>query len=165
MDLTDMPALRPIADSFPLVSGFGMRLHPILQEDRMHAGIDFAAPDGADVFATADGVVEHIAGLNDSSTFGIHIILLHDSSAFFSGRYRSLYAHLSGVKVTKGQRVSQGQIIGEVGSTGRSTAAHLHYEVHLDGEPVNPLEYLPGSELPLSSDSAFADNFLHFMGR
>ncbi|MDP5171738.1 MAG: M23 family metallopeptidase [Bacteroidia bacterium] len=144
LEITDMPALRPVSDSFPLVSGFGMRKHPILNIERLHAGIDFAAPKGARVMATASGVIERISRLADSSTFGIHIVILHDSSAFFSGRYRTLYAHLSGVKVKPGDRVEQGQTIGFVGTTGRSTAAHLHYEVHLDQEALDPLDYLPG---------------------
>ncbi len=150
LQLCDMPALRPIADSFPMVSGFGLRTHPILKINRLHAGIDFAAPSGTEVLATADGLVQYVSRLADSSTFGIQILIAHDSSAYFSGRYRTRYAHLSDVRVQKGDRVIQGQVIGHVGTTGRSTAAHLHYEVHLDNEALNPMEYLPGNPWPSS---------------
>lgn len=149
LQLTDMPALRPVADSFPLVSGFGLRRHPILHHERLHAGIDFAAPRGTPVIATANGVVERVSSLADSSTFGVHVVILHDSSEVFEGRYRTLYAHLSRVKVRADDRVHSGQVIGFTGSTGRSTAAHLHYEVHLDGQPVDPADYLPGAALPM----------------
>lgn len=161
-EITDLPSVKPVDDQHPLVSGFGMRRHPILQTQKLHAGIDFAAPKGASVYAAAAGVIERISPLSDSSTFGIHVVILHDSSAFFAGRYRTLYAHLSGVSVRKGQKVTAGQMIGKVGSTGRSTAAHLHYEVHFDDQPEDPELYLEEeSEIlePYKPDTLLVEEF------
>lgn len=141
-EVTDLPEAMPVDSQYPVVSGFGMREHPILHTKKLHAGIDFAAPKGSAVYATANGTIERISPLSDSSTFGIHVVILHDSSSFFEGRYRTLYAHLSSVTVKRGQQVSEGQLIGRVGSTGRSTAAHLHYEVHFDDKAEDPEAYL-----------------------
>lgn len=114
-----------------LTSGFGMRLHPLLGYSKMHAGVDFGVPQGTPIRAAGSGVVE-VAGRHGS--FGIAVEIKHNN------RYETLYAHMSKLAagVRRGSKVNQGQIIGYVGSTGRSTGPHLHYEVHVDGRPVNP---------------------------
>ena len=99
----------------------------------MHNGTDFAASHGTDIFATADGVVTH-AGWQ--SGFGRLIKIQHDFGI------ETLYAHNSNLRVRKGQRVSRGDHIADMGSTGRSTGTHLHYEVRVGGRPVNPMIYI-----------------------
>lgn len=132
--------LRTPVDGFRISSGFGMRKHPILGYSKLHKGIDFAAPSGTPIFAAGDGVVEE-AGRKGA--YGNYVRLKH------GGTYRTAYAHLSrfakGMKV--GRRVRQGEIIGFVGSTGRSTGPHLHYEVLVSGKQINPLSVkLPTGE-------------------
>ncbi|HWA00979.1 MAG TPA: M23 family metallopeptidase [Caulobacterales bacterium] len=115
-----------------LASGFGMRLHPILGYSLIHRGTDFAAPIGTPIMAAGDGVVERAGGFG---TYGNYIRIRHGD------RYETAYAHLSrfGAGIRTGARVRQGQIIGYVGATGRSTGPHLHYEVLLNGSQVNPM--------------------------
>ena len=126
-----------------LSSKFGSRRHPVLGYTKMHRGIDFAAPRGTPVFAAGDGIVEK-AGWNGS--YGRYIRIRH------TGTYKTAYAHLSGInkKIKTGKRVSQGKIIGYVGSSGRSTGAHLHYEVLLNNQQINPMRVkLPsGKNIP-----------------
>jgi murein DD-endopeptidase MepM/ murein hydrolase activator NlpD len=110
-------------------SGFGFRLHPILGYSRMHQGADFAAPSGTPIQAAGVGTVLH-AGWHGGH--GKTVIVQHQNGL------RTLYAHMSSIAVAAGQRVAQGQSIGAVGSTGLSTGPHLHYEIHLNGRPVNP---------------------------
>ena len=114
-----------------LSSNYGMRKHPILGYDKMHKGVDFAAPTGTPIFAAGNGVVE-FAGKNGG--YGNYIRIRHDST------YKTAYAHLNGFKkgVYGGVRVKQGDVIGFVGSTGRSTGPHLHYEIIVNGKQVNP---------------------------
>lgn len=123
-------------------SGYGMRKHPILGYNRMHEGLDFAAPSGTPIMAAGDGVVEY-AGPRGS--YGHYVRIRHPN------RYHTVYAHMSGYAegVNSGDRVKQGEIIGYVGSTGRSTGPHLHYEVRYAGNPVNPkeIESPPGRKL------------------
>lgn len=115
-----------------LSSRFGRRRHPILGFTRMHRGVDFAAPRGTPIYAAGNGTVTY-AGRKGG--YGNYIRIRHN------GRYSTAYAHLKGFKrgVRKGRRVTQGQVIGYVGSTGRSTGPHLHYEVHVNGRQANPL--------------------------
>lgn len=126
-----------------LSSKYGSRRHPVLGYTKMHRGIDFAAPRGTPVFAAGDGIVEK-AGWNGS--YGRYIRIRH------TGTYKTAYAHLSGInkKIKTGKRVSQGKIIGYVGSSGRSTGAHLHYEVLLNNQQINPMRVkLPsGKNIP-----------------
>jgi murein DD-endopeptidase MepM/ murein hydrolase activator NlpD len=112
-------------------SNFGMRRHPILGYSRMHEGTDFAAPTGTPIYAAGDGTIETI-GTNGG--YGKYIRIRHN------GSYKTAYAHMSGYAtgLRQGSRVTQGQIIGFVGTTGRSTGAHLHYEVIRDGDKMNP---------------------------
>lgn len=116
-----------------LSSRFGRRRHPILGFTRMHRGVDFAAPRGTPIYAAGNGTVTY-AGRKGG--YGNYIRIRHN------GRYSTAYAHLKGIKrgVRKGRRVTQGQVIGYVGSTGRSTGPHLHYEVHVNGRQANPLK-------------------------
>ncbi|RMG66379.1 MAG: M23 family metallopeptidase [Bacteroidetes bacterium] len=134
-DIDIVPSSRPVPEGYPLGSMFGMRKHPILGVNKMHQGIDFPAPKGTPVLATATGRVRKLITEGDSSTYGTHIMLEHDEL------YCTVYAHLSGVTVVPGQIVEEGDTIGFVGSTGRSTNPHLHYEVIRDGEPVDPEDY------------------------
>ena len=123
--------MRTPIDGARLSSGFGMRKHPILGYNKMHRGTDFAAPSGTPIYAAGDGVVE-VAKWNGG--YGKYIRIRHNSS------YKTAYAHMKRFArgVTKGSRVEQGQVIGYVGTTGRSTGPHLHYEVLLNGQQVNP---------------------------
>ena len=123
-----LPSGRPLAGG-RLTSGFGMRYHPTLGGNRFHGGIDIAAPAGTPVTATSAGRVS-IAGW--SGGYGILVSIAH------GGSVETRYAHLSAVAVRPGDSVSQGQVIGYIGSTGRSTGPHLHYETRLGGRAANP---------------------------
>ncbi len=120
--------IRPV--NGPIVSGFGMRFHPILKVNRMHTGVDIAAPHGTPIKAAADGEVV-FAGYRRG--YGNTIIIDH------GGGVATLYAHCSALAVGEGTTVRQGQVIGYVGATGLATGPHLHFEVRRNGEPVNPL--------------------------
>ncbi|MFN4166061.1 MAG: M23 family metallopeptidase, partial [Ferrovibrio sp.] len=121
--------LRTPIDGARLTSGFGMRRHPILGFSLMHKGVDFGAATGTPIQAAGDGVVE-LAGWNGA--YGQYVRIKHGNG------YATAYAHMSRIGVKNGQRVRQGQIIGAVGTTGRSTGPHLHYEVMVNGKQVNP---------------------------
>ena len=114
-----------------LSSSYGMRKHPILGYNKMHKGLDFAAPTGTPIFAAGNGIVEYV-GRNGG--YGKYIRIRHDST------YKTAYAHLNSYKkgIGNGVRVKQGDIIGYVGSTGRSTGPHLHYEIIVNGQQINP---------------------------
>jgi len=136
-------------DGARLSSRFGKRKHPILGYTRMHAGADFAAPTGTPVYAAGNGSIEVIGR---QGGYGKYVRIRHNST------YKTAYAHLSAFArgMTRGKRVRQGQVIGYVGSTGRSTGPHLHYEIHRNGRKINPLglklpsgEKLKGEELAL----------------
>ncbi len=115
-----------------LSSGFGLRKHPIKGFSAIHKGVDFAAPSGTPIFAAGDGVLEKVGWING---YGKYILIRHNST------YKTAYAHLKAWArgIRRGVRVSQGQTIGYVGSTGRSTGPHLHYEILINGKQVNPL--------------------------
>ncbi|WP_193368527.1 M23 family metallopeptidase [Pelagibius marinus] len=125
--------MRTPIDGARLSSGFGMRKHPILGYSKMHRGTDFAAPRGTPIYAAGNGVVE-FAGRKGG--YGKYVRIRH------GGSYMTAYAHMKGFAkgIKKGARVKQGQVIGYVGTTGRSTGPHLHYEVMVDGKQVNPLK-------------------------
>ena len=120
-------------DGARLSSSFGMRKHPILGYNKLHKGLDFAAPTGTPIYAAGNGVIEFV-GRNGS--YGNYIRIRHNNS------YKTAYAHLSKYKkgLHKGYRVNQGDIIGYVGSTGRSTGPHLHYEIIYQGKQINPMK-------------------------
>lgn len=122
---------KPVAGS--VTSGFGMRRHPILRRTRMHNGVDFGARHGAPINAAADGIV---ISASYSSGYGNNVIIDH------GGGISTLYAHCSRMFVSAGQRVRRGQKIAAVGSTGLATGPHLHFEVRVNGKPVNPMSKL-----------------------
>lgn len=129
-----MPAIQPVANKglTRLTSGFGMRVHPIYKVGQFHPGIDFAAPQGTPIYATADGAVEKA---EFEGGYGNHITINHGYG------YKTLYGHMYEMRVRKGQKVKRGELIGSVGSTGFSTAPHVHYEVLYNDEHVNPVFY------------------------
>jgi murein DD-endopeptidase MepM/ murein hydrolase activator NlpD len=131
-----IPSRMPLEDA-RMSSGFGMRTHPVMGGRRNHHGIDLAAPTGTPVYATADGIVSRADWF---SSYGLYISIEH------GGEMQTRYAHLSRLAVADGQRVRKGEIIGYVGSTGRSTGPHLHYEVRIAGAPVNPVPYMVESQ-------------------
>ena len=132
--LNHLPAIMPISnDDLKLTgAGFGMRLHPILNIYRMHEGIDFFASTGTPVYATADGVIKDV---RISESFGKVVEIDHGFG------FLTLYAHLNSFNVKIGQLIKRGDIIGEVGNTGLSSGQHLHYEVHIHGREVDPVNY------------------------
>lgn len=130
-----IPAIQPIANKqlIALASGYGMRFHPIYKVKKMHTGIDFAAPTGTPIYATADGTV--IDTKVRFSGYGKSIEINHGFG------YVTRYAHMQDFAVKKGQQVKRGELIGYVGNTGLSTAPHLHYEVILNNKTINPVHY------------------------
>ena len=132
-----LPFGMPVKTAFRFTSGFGVRTDPFGKGKRMHAGTDFAGAYGSPIYAAADGVVSH-AG--PSSGYGKMVSLRHAL-----GR-ETVYGHLSRIRVKMGQKVSRGERIGYMGSTGRSTGTHLHYEVRVDRKPVNPMTYLKAAK-------------------
>lgn len=131
-----MPAIMPIRKSeCNIVSGFGMRYHPILHHRRMHTGIDLTAHQGTPVYATADGRVTTAGRGEGTSGYGICVVINHGYG------YQTLYGHLSKVAVKVGQKVKRGEMIGYVGRTGLAQGNHLHYEVIQNGNKVNPVYF------------------------
>ncbi len=130
-----IPAIQPVANKelIGLASGFGMRIHPVYKVKKMHTGVDFAAAIGTPIYATADGVVDHLEV--NFSGYGKSIEINHGFG------YITRYAHMHGFAVHQGQAVKRGELIGYVGNTGLSTAPHLHYEVFINGQHVNPIHY------------------------
>jgi len=136
--LASIPAIKPIREDklkrkIKSLSGFGRRMHPVFKRMKMHTGIDFTCPSGTAIQATGNGIVEKVT--KSASGYGHHIVINHGFG------YKTLYGHMSKFDVKKGQKVTRGQKIGEVGSTGTSTAPHLHYEVVSKGHKVNPIHY------------------------
>lgn len=133
--LACIPAIQPVrnTDLKRMASGYGHRIDPIYKTRRMHTGMDFTADKGTEVYATGDGVVELVEVKRWG--YGKQIVINHGFG------YKTRYAHLSGFKVRRGQKVKRGDLIGLVGSTGKSTGPHLHYEVLRNGKPVNPIGY------------------------
>ena len=133
--LASIPAIQPISneDLRHQPSGFGWRTHPIYKTPEFHPGMDFSAPQGTEIFATGDGVVERADA--SAQGYGNHVVINHGYG------YETLYGHMSKIAVKAGQQVKRGQLIGYVGSTGLSTAPHVHYEVHKNEQIVNPINY------------------------
>ncbi|MDQ2656877.1 MAG: M23 family metallopeptidase [Bacteroidota bacterium] len=130
-----IPAIQPIANKqlIALSSGFGLRIHPIYKVKKMHPGIDFAASIGTPVYATADGTITLVDV--KFSGYGKQVMIDHGFG------YRTRYAHMHDFAVKKGQQVKRGDLIGYVGNTGLSTAPHLHYEVFINDQRVDPVHY------------------------
>jgi len=151
--LACLPAIQPITnkDLKRTSSGWGYRMHPIYKVKKMHWGQDFSAPIGTPIYATGDGVVEEVKGSKNSRAgFGLSIKIDHGYG------YETLYGHLSGFNVKRGQKVKRGEVIGYVGNSGGSTAPHLHYEVHKDGRKVNPMYYMFQDLTPQEYDKMIA---------
>ncbi|WP_074407534.1 MULTISPECIES: M23 family metallopeptidase [Aquimarina] len=140
--LATIPAIQPIqnSDLRRMASGYGWRSDPFTKARKFHYGMDFSANTGTPVYASGNGVVKRADA--NSSGYGKHIRIDHGFN------YVSLYAHLSKYNVEKGQKVKRGDVIGYVGSTGRSVAPHLHYEIFKDGERINPRNFYYGSLTP-----------------
>jgi murein DD-endopeptidase MepM/ murein hydrolase activator NlpD len=132
--LLHIPAIQPVLnkDLKRAASGFGWRIDPIYRTRRFHEGMDFTAPTGTDIYATGNGTVV-LAGWRQG--YGNCVEINHGFN------YKTLYGHMSAIKVRVGEKVSRGEVIGLVGSTGKSTGPHLHYEVHYRGQPQNPQNY------------------------
>ncbi len=137
--LASIPAIQPVKneDLTRMTSGYGWRSDPFTKARKMHWGMDFTAPRGVPIYATGDGMVSRAD--NNASGYGKHIRIDHGYG------YMSLYAHLSNYNVKRGQKVKRGDLIGFIGSTGRSEAPHLHYEVWKDEERINPINFYYGS--------------------
>lgn len=133
--LASLPAIQPVSnrDLDRIASGFGMRIDPVYGTPKMHKGLDFTAPQGTPIYATGDGKVE-TAGY-DQSGYGNHVIINNGYG------YETLFGHMVRVKVHAGELVKRGEVIGWVGSTGKSTGPHCHYEVHINGREVDPVYF------------------------
>jgi len=133
--LSSIPAIQPVSnrDLDRIASGFGMRIDPVYGTPKWHKGLDFTAPRGTPVYATGNGIVT-AAGYKDDG-FGKHVEINHGYG------YSTLYGHMVRVKARVGQRVKRGEVIGWVGSTGKSTGPHCHYEVHVNGQEVDPVYF------------------------
>jgi murein DD-endopeptidase MepM/ murein hydrolase activator NlpD len=134
--IASIPAIMPINQkdlAHSVTSGFGWRTHPIYKTQEMHPGMDFSAEQGTPIYATGDGVVEVADNL--AQGYGNHVVINHGFG------YQTLYGHMSRIACTIGKKIKRGQLIGYVGSTGLSTAPHLHYEVIKNGEKTNPINY------------------------
>jgi murein DD-endopeptidase MepM/ murein hydrolase activator NlpD len=132
--LASIPAIMPVENGIQrLVSGYGMRMHPIYKTMRMHTGVDFTAPTGTPIYAPGNGRVTTV----ERSRYGYGMVIVIDHGY----GYETLYSHLSQFNVRVGQRVKRGEVIGFVGNSGISTAPHLHYEVIRNGSKVNPINY------------------------
>ena len=133
--LASIPAIQPVSnkDLDRIASGFGMRIDPVYGTPKMHKGLDFTAQQGTPIYATGDGTVS-FAGF-DEGGYGNHVIINHGYG------YETLYGHMVRIKARAGQKLKRGEVIGWVGSTGKSTGPHCHYEVHVDGNPVDPVYF------------------------
>ena len=137
-----IPSARPVS-SFSFTSGFGVRADPFRHSAAMHAGIDLAGPIGTPIYATADGIVSYSGWMHG---YGNLIEIEHGKAI------ETRYGHLSKLLVKPNTRVKRGQLIALMGSTGRSTGSHLHYEVRLDGRAVNPVPYLQATDYLLAME-------------
>ncbi len=133
--LASMPAIQPISNKTlkQMSSGFGYRLHPIYKQMQLHTGLDFTAAKGTPIYATGDGIVE--GADPNGAGYGLHVVINHGFG------YETLYGHMSKVLVRPGTKVKRGSLIGLVGSTGMSTAPHVHYEVIKNGKKIDPINF------------------------
>lgn len=133
--LASIPAIQPVSnkDLRRLSSYFGYRTDPYYKVMKFHYGVDFSAPTGTEIYTTGDGVV--ITADRSTTGYGNQLIIDHGFG------YKTMYAHLQSFKVRVGDRVTRGQVIGTIGSTGKSTSPHLHYEVWKNNKPINPINY------------------------
>jgi murein DD-endopeptidase MepM/ murein hydrolase activator NlpD len=131
-----IPSRMPV-EGVRLTSDYGMRFHPVLGGRRAHKGVDLAGPTGTPIHATADGIVGKAEWF---SSYGLYVALEHGAEI------QTRYGHMSRLNVYAGQHVRKGDVIGYIGSTGRSTGPHLHYEVRIAGQAVNPIPYMQADE-------------------
>lgn len=151
--LASLPSIMPIRNKElkRTSSGWGYRMHPIYKVKKMHWGQDFTAPIGTPIYATGDGVITEVEGSKRSKVgLGLNIKIDHGFG------YETVYGHLNEFNVKRGQHVKRGDIIGYVGNTGGSTAPHLHYEVHKNGQKLNPMYYMFQDLTPQEYDKMIA---------
>lgn len=144
--LSHTPAIQPVSnkDLNRIASGFGYRIDPVYKTVKFHAGLDFAAPQGTPIYATADGTLTTSGSTGNG--YGNHVVIDHGYG------YETLYGHMVRVKFSAGQKVKRGEIIGWVGSTGKSTGPHCHYEVHKNGEKIDPVYFFYNDLTPEQFD-------------
>jgi murein DD-endopeptidase MepM/ murein hydrolase activator NlpD len=142
-----VPSRMPLQEA-RMTSGYGTRTHPVLKRRMGHKGVDLAAATGTPIYATADG---YVSKAEPFSSYGNYVSIEHGA------RIQTRYAHMSRIAVAAGTRVTKGDIIGYVGSTGRSTGPHLHYEVRIDGQAVNPVPYMVESQAQQAFALAMAE--------
>jgi murein DD-endopeptidase MepM/ murein hydrolase activator NlpD len=144
--LAATPAIQPVSnqDLSRIASGFGYRIDPIYKTVKMHAGLDFTAPQGTPIYATANGVIK-TAG-NTGNGYGNYVVINHGYG------YETLYGHMVKIKARRGQKVDRGDLIGYVGSTGKSTGPHCHYEVHKNGRKLDPVYFFYNDLSPQQFD-------------
>lgn len=144
--LASIPAIQPINDKDlnSVASGFGYRIDPVYKVSKFHKGLDFAAPQGTPIYATANGRIK--SADREEGGYGNHVVINHGYG------YETLYGHMVKIKARKGQQVKRGEIIGWVGSTGKSTGPHCHYEVHKNGNPVDPVYFFYNDLTPEQFD-------------
>ncbi|MEO6671383.1 MAG: M23 family metallopeptidase [Ferruginibacter sp.] len=133
--LASIPAIQPVSNKQldRIASGFGMRIDPVYGTPKMHKGLDFTAPQGTPIYAAGNGTVSE-SGFSEGG-YGNHVEINHGYG------YETVYGHMVKVKVRRGQKVKRGDVIGWVGSTGKSTGPHCHYEVHINGNAVDPVYF------------------------
>jgi murein DD-endopeptidase MepM/ murein hydrolase activator NlpD len=144
--LARTPAIQPVSnkDLNRIASGFGYRIDPVYKTTKFHAGLDFSAPQGTPIYATADGTITTSG--NTGNGYGNHVIINHGFG------YETLYGHMVRVKARNGEAVKRGEVIGWVGSTGKSTGPHCHYEVHKYGEKIDPIYFFYNDLTPEQFD-------------
>ena len=144
--LSHTPAIQPVSnkDLDRIASGFGYRIDPIYKTVKLHPGLDFTAPAGTPIYATANGTIE-TSGFGEGG-YGNHVIINHGFG------YKTLYAHMVRIKARPGQKVIRGEVIGYVGSSGKSTGPHLHYEVIRRGQKIDPVYFFYNDLTPEQFD-------------
>ena len=144
--LASTPAIQPVSntDLKRIASGFGYRIDPVYKTVKLHPGLDFSAPAGTPIYATADGMIEFAGNRGDG--YGNNVIINHGYG------YKTLYGHMFRVKARGGQRVKRGEVIGWVGSTGKSTGPHCHYEVIKNGNKIDPIYFFYNDLTPEQFD-------------
>jgi len=144
--LAHTPAIQPVSNKNlkRIASGFGYRIDPIYKTPRLHPGLDFTAPQGTPIYATAHGKVEVAGNLGDG--YGRHVIINHGYG------YKTLYGQMVRIKARAGQPARRGEVIGWVGSTGKSTGPHCHYEVIKNGSPIDPIYFFYNDLTPAQFD-------------
>lgn len=144
--LAATPAIQPVSnkDLKRIASGFGYRIDPVYKTVKLHPGLDFTAPAGTPIYATADGIIEFAGNRGDG--YGNNVVINHDYG------YKTLYGHMYRIKIRGGQRVIRGEVIGWVGSTGKSTGPHCHYEVIKNGNKIDPIYFFYNDLTPEQFD-------------